>query len=187
MKNGESDAWAKPIVAILTCDRDLLGEAIDDFEPHFGRCDFRGAWHRFGHSSYYEAEMGSELWRCMLAFENIVSAWEAPRFKEWTVAVEERYSEGGHRRINCDPGYVDNLKVTLVSGKPGGHKVSAAPGIWVDYLLWYNKGWQAFPWAFPDFRDGTYFEDFLEIRKKFKKQVKAMDSSTPSLPLSPLE
>ncbi len=171
-QNNESLACVKPIAAVLTADRELLDGVIADLEVHLGRCDFRGAWHSFSHSSYYEAEMGRGLWRCMVGFERLVPGWEASRFKEWTLAVEEKYSEGGKRSVNCDPGYVDNLKVTLVSGKPGGHKVSVAQGVWVDYLLWYNKGWQAFPWAFPDFRDGTYFDDFLKMRKLFKRGLR---------------
>ena len=53
-----------------------------------------------------------------------------------------------------------------------GNKIAIAPNVWADFLLWYNKGWVAHPWAFPDFRDGSYFETFNKMRKKFKAQVK---------------
>lgn len=107
----------------------------------------------------------------MISFEKMFPGWDAPKFKEWTYAIEEYFAVEGRRTINCDPGYVDNLKVVLMSGKGGGHMLSVAPGIWADLLLWYNKGWVAVPWAFPDFRDGTYFNDFLEMRKIFKREA----------------
>jgi hypothetical protein len=170
-----NESLAKPIVAVLTSDTSLLDDVIRVLEKHFGECDFRGAWHEFDHSSYYEAEMGSGLKRCMLAFERLVPASDAAAFKGWTSAIEERFGDGrGNRRVNLDAGYVDNLKVALISGKHGGHKVAIADGIWVDVLLSYNKGWTAFPWAFPDFRDGTYFDDFSAIRKAFKAAVKTL-------------
>lgn len=164
------ESLAKPIVAVLTSDTNLLDDVIRDLEKHFGKCDYRSEWHEFNHSAYYETEMGNGLMRCMLAFENLVPACDAAHFKGWTSTIEERYGdEQGRRRVNCDPGYVDHLKVTLISGKHGGHKVAVAKDVWVDVLLSYNKGWVAFPWAFPDFRDGTYFDDFSTIRKMFKK------------------
>lgn len=167
-----SESLVKPIVAILTGDTDLMNDAITCLEEHFGSCDFRSQWYSWNHSNYYEAEMGKGLQRSIISFEKLVYAYEAPNLKACTAAVEKKFSdEHGRRRVNCDPGYVDHLKVTLVSGKCGGHKVGIAPGVWIDYLLWYNKGWQAFPWSFPDFRDGIYFRDFTQIRKLFKAQA----------------
>jgi len=164
------DSLVKPFVAFLSSDKTLMVEALPFLEKHFGPCDYRGDWKPFSHSSYYEAEMGGNLHRCMISFENLLPGWIGADFKKWTGAIEESFSdEHGHRRINLDPGYVDNLKVVLLSGKSGGHKVSVAEGIWADMLLWYNKGWVAFPWAFPDFRDGTYFDDFVKMRKMFKQ------------------
>ena len=43
--------------------------------------------------------------------------------------------------------------------------------VFVDFLLYYNKGWQPLPWAYPDFKDATYSKDFEEIRKIFKKII----------------
>ncbi len=167
-----NEGLVKPIIAVLTSDTTLLDRVLADCEPHFGPCDYRGAWYPFTHTTYYEDEMGPHLMRAMCAFEKLIPGHEAHRFKAWTAAIENRYLREGKRSVNLDPGYVDQLKVTLVSGKVGGHKVAVAPGVWVDYLLWYNKGWNALPWAFPDFRDGTYFSEFTEIRKKFKEQIR---------------
>jgi hypothetical protein len=115
--------------------------------------------------------MGAGLKRCILSFEKLVPAHEATQFKGWTAGAEGRFVVDGKRRVNIDPGYVDALKMVLVSGKCGGHKVCTAPDVFIDYLLWYNKGWQSFPWTFPDFRAGTYDDELMKIRKRFKEQV----------------
>lgn len=162
---------AKPIVAVLANSTELLEDAIAHLENYFGPCDFRGGWHPFTQTDYYEDEMGRGLKRCILAFKNLVPAHEANAFKGWTSEVERSFTKDGRRSVNIDPGYVDNLKMVLVSGKCGGHKICTAPGIFVDYLLWYNKGWQPFPWSFPDFRDGTYDDELTSIRKIFKEQT----------------
>ena len=162
---------AKPIVAVLTSDVDLLDDTIEKLEGHFGSCDYKGKWHPFTHSNYYEDEMGKDLSRCIISFEKLVPAHNADAFKEWTAEVEKKFASCDRRRVNIDPGYVDSLKMVLISGKCGGHKICIAPGIFVDYLLWYNKGWQPFPWSFPDFRGGTYDEELVSIRKIFKEQA----------------
>ena len=161
----------KPIVAVLVSDTSLLDETTTTLEKHFGRCDFTGPWRSFTRTAYYEAEMGKGLERCILSFEKLMPAHESVQFKGWTAVVEERFTLQGKRQVNIDPGYVDTLKMVLVSGKCGGHKLCTAPNTFIDYLLWYNKGWQSFPWTFPDFRAGTYDEELVAIRKRFKEQA----------------
>lgn len=162
---------AKPIAAVLANDTELLEKVTARLEKYFGPCDFRGSWHSFTKTDYYADEMGDNLKRCILSFERLVPAHEANAFKVWTSEVEKGFTGEGKRNVNIDPGYVDNLKMVLVSGKCGGHKICTAPGIFVDYLLWYNKGWKSFPWSFPDFRDGTYNDELMSIRRIFKEQA----------------
>jgi len=162
---------AKPIVAVLTGDKELLSDVIALLEKHFGSCDYKGSWHSFTQSDYYEEEMGKDLKRCIISFENLKPAYTADEFKGWAEEVEKQFTSDEKRRVNIDPGYVDNLKTVLVSGKCGGHKICSSPGVFVDYILWYNKGWQPFPWSFPDFKDGTYDEDLVNIRRIFKEQA----------------
>lgn len=161
----------KPFVAILTSATDLLGEVVSLLEKHFGRADAIGQWHAFDCTSYYEPEMGRDLKRCLVSFDRLVTPDSLAEFKNITRDVEKRFCVEGKRRINIDPGYVDHFKVVLVSGKGGGHMLMMADGIWADLLLWYNKSWQTLPWSYPDFRDGTYFAELMEIRSLLKKQI----------------
>lgn len=164
----------KPIVGILTSRTEELDNIIDALRIHFGPADFISEWQPFDHTNYYEDEMGPNLKRCFISFENLAPPDEARDYKKYGTDVESRFKRGEKRTVNIDPGYIDTNKVVLISGKGGGHKISLAPGIYADMLLWYNKGWEAFPWAFPDFRDKSLFSIFMKIRSVYKCQFKQL-------------
>lgn len=162
----------KPIVGIMTSKIDLLDGVLVDLKGRFGRPDIIGRWRIFDHTNYYEGEMGSGLKRCFVSFEDPVAPESSVDFKAWSAEAEGKYSVDGRRAVNLDAGYIDANKVVLMTGKHGGHKIAVAPGVWADFLLWYNKGWVALPWAFPDFRDGGYFPTFMKMRARFKEQMR---------------
>ena len=163
---------AKPIVGILTSRTGLREEILARLAERFGPADVVGEWQPFDHTRYYEEEMGAGLSRCFVAFERLVAPEAAAQFKRWTWEIEERYREANRRTVNLDAGILDANKVVLVSGKHGGHKIALTPGVFADLLLWYNKGWVALPWAFPDFRDGRLFSLFATMRTRYKEQVR---------------
>lgn len=170
---------AKPIVAVLSADTSLLSDVIGKLKMHLGDADITGGWHPFVHTSYYAPEMGDGLKRCIVSFERMIAADELPKMKSWTRAVEEAFRVDGRRKVNIDPGYVDYHKVILGSGKGGGHMVLIGGDVFADVLLYYNKGWQPLPWAYPDFKDGTYFEELAEIRKRFKLYLQGLTGTNP--------
>ena len=162
----------KPIVGILTSRTEGLSDVLEKLMPFFGTADIVGDWQAFSHTRYYEEEMGPRLSRCFVSFDKLVHPDGAATFKAFTMEVEHGLSWGGRRTVNIDPGYIDANKVVLISVKGGGHKICLREGIYADMLLWYNKGWEAFPWAFPDFRDGGLFEIFARMRKRYKEQAR---------------
>ena len=168
--------FAKLIVGVLTSDRESLDIVLKQLSERFGKADMVSQWRSFTHTDYYADEMGSNLYRCFVSFEKLVMPSKAVEFKGWTSEIEDEHRMDGRRTVNLDPGYLDSNKVVLVTGKHGGHKIALAPGVWADLLLWYNKGWQALPWAFPDFRDGGWFDTFIGMRKIFKDRIKGEPS-----------
>lgn len=163
----------KPIAGILTAQRELLPQVLAALAPGFGNADVIGEWRRFDHTDYYRDEMGSELFRCFVSFEGLRPPEDALGFKPLTNEIEARFSHDRKRIVNIDPGYIDTCKLVLISGKHGGHKVALGAGLYADPLLWYDKGWKALPWAFPDFRDEGYFSLFVKMRTLFKSQLKS--------------
>lgn len=169
----------KPIVGILTSRPDSLPRVLDELRPNFGNADIIGQFRPFDHTSYYENEMGGGLLRTFVSFAELKFAENAKDFKTWTKEIEEIFSQDQKRTVNLDPGFVDANKVVLITGKHGGHKIKLSKDVWADFLLWYNKGWVALPWAFPDFRDGGLFPLFTKMRTCFKRQYKTADSTVP--------
>jgi len=161
----------KPIAGILTSRTEAFDDIVVELSGHFGRPDIVGEWQPFTHTRYYEDEMGPGLLRCFISFEDLKGPEGAGDYKRFGTEVEGRFKDAGRRTVNIDPGYLDANKLVLVSGKPGGHKIAIAPGVYADMLLWYNKGWQAFPWAFPDFRDGSLFPLFQRMRRAYKEKL----------------
>ena len=169
----------KPIAGILTSRTEEQGSIVDRLCAHFGPAEFISDWLPFDHTNYYENEMGPNLKRCFVSFEKLAPPDEARNYKKYGTEVESRFKIGTNRTVNIDPGYIDANKVVLISGKGGGHKIALAPGVYADMLLWYNKGWEAFPWAFPDFRNKSLFPVFIKMRTAFKVQMKNLIRNLP--------
>jgi hypothetical protein len=176
MGNELMHVMVKPAVGILVQDRACIGDVLSELSKVFGPHDIVGEWRDFSHSNYYAEEMGERLSRCFVSYERLVRGEDAAKFKSATSAVEDKFRVDGKRRANVDAGYIDANKFVLMTGKHGGHKIAVANGVWADLLLWYNKGWEAMPWAFPDFRDGGHFETFVKMRRRYKEQVKLLSS-----------
>jgi hypothetical protein len=90
-------------------------------------------------------------------------------------AIEVAMSVSGKRTVNCDAGYLDHNKVLLASAKEAGQKIYLDKGIYADLVGRYKNGfYRPFEWSFPDFKDGRYDTELLEIRTKYLAQVKTL-------------
>lgn len=177
-REDKKGALVKPIAGILTAHKELLGTTLDEMSKYFGGTDLIANWYEFKHSAYYNDEMGAPLFRTFVSFDKLIPPWNTGDFKVWTKEIEAKFAKDGKRSVNIDAGYIDENKVVLVSGKGGGHKIAIGEDVYADMLLWYNKQWVAFPWAFPDFRDGSLFPTFMKMRRKFKEQKAASSASS---------
>ena len=164
-------ARVKLIAAILAGSGfDLDARLLGGLEERFGRIDYRGPAHPFDGTDYYEDEMGPGLNRLIISFEPLVSPTEIVQAKLDTAAIEEDLSEGGGRRANIDPGYMDYYKIVLASFKEGPQKIYLGAGVYADpVLLYYDGEYASLQWTFPDFKAGLYREDFRAIRALYKK------------------
>jgi len=164
----------KVFCGILWSNDQCLEQALGQCRETFGPIDFESPDLPFDVTDYYVPEMGTPIFRRFVSFEPLRDPGGLADWKLKTNAIEERLQQNDNRRVNLDIGYLDYDKVVLASAKYNGQKVYIGDGIYADLTLHYSKGgFEPFPWAFPDFRDGRYDAFLLEIRRRYKLEVKS--------------
>jgi len=163
----------KYFVGALFSSEELLKKAIESLKIHMGDVDYSSEFFPFTVTDYYNAEMGSPIYRKFYSFSELKSPGFLADAKLVTNETEMKFAIGNQRKVNLDIGYLDYDKVVLASAKYGIHKIYLDKGIYADMALHYEKGkFSPYPWAFMDFRSGNYHPFFLKIRGIYKSQVK---------------
>ncbi len=166
----------KLFAGILTGFPHLFEDAALALEREFGPVDSRGGPFLFDSTRYYEDEMGPSLSRYFLSFRTLVSPDRIAAVKLWTNRLEERLASGQSqvgRPVNIDPGYLEESKIVLASTKNFYHRLYLAHGIFGEVTMHFEKGeWCSLPWTFPDFRTGRYSAYFMDLRQRFRNQIR---------------
>ncbi len=164
----------KLIASLIAREDDIMEAVIGELAVQFGRIDFSSERFPFDKTSYYEAEMGKNLWRRFTSFEKLITPASLPSIKFKTNKIEERYSrEDGGRRINIDPGYISLGKLVLATTKEGPHRPYLAKGIYADLTLIYKeKGFRPLEWTYPDYASKEVVELMNNLRERYRLQRK---------------
>ncbi len=167
----------KLFVVTLHRDQEPLAGAIAELQQRWGSTDYISEDFPFDFSDYYEAEMGKNLARRFYSFERLIAPDQIVDAKLFCNEVEGRYRGEKGRRVNLDPGYLDNFKLVLASAKFGGQKIYLRDGIYADMTLVMFKGkWESFNWGFPDFKSRRYDDALCKIRDLYKRQAVLLNS-----------
>jgi hypothetical protein len=166
----------KLFTAILWAQSDSLSAATEILESCWGEIDFSGADHPFDMTDYYEAEMGKNLNRRIVSFLHPVPPDCLVSAKHRCNEIEDSLARDEGRLVNLDIGYLDHNKIVLASFKSAGQKIYLGEGVWADLVGRYRQGrYCPFEWTFPDFRDGRYDQELLEIRGIYLTQLRNPD------------
>jgi hypothetical protein len=159
----------KLFVAILGAPGVEQHAVVEALSREFGPLDYQGEPIPFDVTRYYEAEMSADLSRQLVSFTGPHYADSLPWAKLTCMRIEQEFAIAGRRRVNLDAGYLDHNKVVLASTKEAGQKVYLTQGIYADLAARYSQGeYRPFEWSFPDFKDGRYTKDLLNIRRILK-------------------
>ena len=167
---------AKLVIGLILRDKALLSSVASELTNRFGAIDMVSIWFPFDFTTYYAPEMGSPLFRRVLAFQALIQQNALVDIKLATNEIERAYSEGGKRRVNLDPGYLVHERFVLATGKNYSHRIYLDKGIYADLTLTYRRGaFEALPWTYPDYAH-HHLMSFLErVRKKYVFDVKQID------------
>ncbi len=163
---------ARLFTALLSRDERLFHITRENLSPSLGLVDFVSPVYPWAHTRYYEKEMGTDLKRTFLFFEQLIQPDTLADVKRMTNDLEFYFRDNidatmPTRPINIDPGYLTLAKVVLASTKDFYHRIYIGKGIYAEVTLYYkDKAYQPFPYTYPDYRSAEYISMFNEVRER---------------------
>ena len=152
---------------------EMFDWTIGRLSSAFGEVERISAPYPFTWTDYYK-EISPNLTRRFLTFGGLRHPFGLVVWKRLAVSIEvESAHDAEGRKVNIDPGYLDGARLVLASTKDNAHRIYLWDDIFAEVTLCHSKkGWVSFPYTFPDFASGAYFE-FLDLaRSDWKRDVK---------------
>lgn len=158
----------------------VLGARWEEFWPDLrprledilGPIDYESEPIPFTQTSYYDAELGTPIFRRILTFATPLEMDRLAGIKLATNALEREWAKENHRRFNLDPGYITQERLVLATGKNFSHRIYLGQGIWADLTLIFHKGsWFDLPWTFPDYATPEIKTHLSHIRDRYKASL----------------
>lgn len=163
----------KLLIGVIYHDEKILEAALSDVKEKFGEWDMVSEEYSFsaGYSTYYDAELGGEGMRRIYSFERLVDPSEQAEIKEFTNEIEKKYSRGGGRLINLDPGLMSHGRFMLSTTKNASFRIPLKRGIYTEMTLFYARGaWRKLIWTYQDYQSPEVLAFLEKVRKKYLKQ-----------------
>jgi Domain of unknown function (DUF4416) len=173
MGTAREPAPVKLVVSLLTGHPDLLAGVKAALSRTFGPTDMESEILPFEHTDYYAPEFGPDLQRQFVTFERLIAPDDLPAVKRYTNELEQSFAQQGRRLVNIDPGYVSLSKLVLATTKDHAHRLYLGQGIYGEVTLAYQQGrFRPWPWTYSDYASDRYCALFMEIRKRYKAQIR---------------
>jgi hypothetical protein len=167
---------AKPVLSILSAGWERFWpELRNTLENRLSPMDYVSGEIPFTQTTYYDKELGTPITRRLISFERLMPMDELPDLKLWTNSLEKQETTGtGKRLFNLDPGYLNQERLVLATGKNFTHRIYLRSGIWADLTLIYQRGrWVDLPWTFPDYATAEIKDHLTRIRSVYTLQARA--------------
>ena len=160
---------AKPILAILYSNEYVLKEFLAQLESGL----LSEPFYFEGLQRYYGREMGDKLYKRFIELKGLIKKESLVDFKLWTMEREKLFAWENKRRLNIDPGYVDESHLILASSKKRGGRIYLGKGVYaeMEYLYLYGA-FRPLYWTYGDYRDKRVKEFFERVRENFLEELK---------------
>ncbi|MFC1806958.1 DUF4416 family protein [Candidatus Omnitrophota bacterium] len=164
----------KLLIGIIAQSNELILLAERVLQKSFGEIDYKSQIIRFDFTDYYEKEMGRNLLRRFISFKELITPSKLAKIKVLSNKIESKISKsspGGNRKVNIDPGYINDAKLVLASVKDFSHRIYLSKGIYSEVTLQYrDRSFRYYDWTYPDYRTDEYLKIFHDIRALYMKQ-----------------
>lgn len=162
----------KFICGFLYRDETVYSQIKCLLKKRFGNTDFESQAIAFTFTDYYEKEMGANLLRRFISFEKLRQTSDFVQIKLYCLKLEKSFAKNSKRRINIDPGYINEAKLVLTTTKDFSHRIHLGKGVFAEVTLQFRNG--AFcdsATTFPDYRTDNYKQIFKQIRELYQKNI----------------
>ncbi|PIE69336.1 MAG: GTP-binding protein [Deltaproteobacteria bacterium] len=175
----------KPVLSILSARWDRFWPGLRRIlEERLSPIDHISETIPFTQTTYYNKELGTPITRRLISFEKLMPMDELPNIKLWTNTLENNHADPqGNRLVNLDPGYLNQERLVLATGKNFTHRIYLREGIWADLTLIFQRGaWVDLPWTFPDYATAEIKKHLTRIRTAYTHQLRAYRQTKESHP-----
>jgi hypothetical protein len=171
-----ADKLTKLFCAIISSNQEIEDKTLNILSEKFGKIDIKSSRMPFDYTAYYNEEMGENLMRFWISFEDLVFAGDLSDIKVFANSIEDSFAVNDKRTINIDPGYITQANVVLATTKNYSHRIYLSKGIYGEVTTIYKKreGFIKLPWTYPDYSTPVAKDFLLKSREKFLVQLKAV-------------
>ena len=164
---------AKAFLSILSASwEEFWPQLRPGLEELLGPIDYESTPLSFTQTRYYDAELGTPIFRRILTFAPPLAMDRLAEIKLATNALELQWTQKDCRLFNLDPGYLTLERLVLATGKNFSHRIYLTQGIWADLTLIFHKGdWFDLPWTFPDYATPEIKTHLSLIRERYKASL----------------
>lgn len=160
---------------LLYNDRSIRYKALSDIRDAFGEIkNFSNTIEFSKFSRYYDDEIGENVIREWISFEELVILESFFEKKKISIDIENRFRMDGKRKINIDPGVITLNNVQLLTTKNYSHRIYLGEGIYCEVTFIFTKeGIKYLDWTYPDYKSEIARDFFLTERlvlKNLKKE-----------------
>lgn len=162
-----------------------IDNALKFFERMLGDISKKSDAIPFTHTAYYNKEMGENLFRQWVLFQDLVLPDILIELKHKSNEIEKKFlNKDGGRQINIDPGLVSLNNIVLASTKNYTHRIYLGKGIYAEVTLIYKQGqFRPLEWTYPDYQEKTALRFFTEARMILKNRLKTVSFEKEHYPL----
>ena len=166
----------KLICGMISSQGIVFEKTEDRLKDLYGPVDFFSPFINFNFTDYYEKEMGVNLKRKFLSFQELIPPEKLSEIKICTNELEEKLKqefETPQRIINLDPGFLTASSLFMATAKDFAHRVPLQHGIYAHLELLFGKQEiRTLDWTYADYKAEDYQNFFLAVRKIYLKQLK---------------
>ena len=166
----------EPVVrfcAVISRHAEVRHWAVEQLVARWGSASICSDVLPFEAGGFYDHEMGRDLGKVLVAFDQLADPAGLADWKHETYAIEStcrsEQKSDTPRPLNLDPGYITQAKLVLATIKDRDHRLYLRNGMFAEVTLNYvGKRWIHHRWTYPDYRTEAVADFAMRCRNQLR-------------------